>query len=117
MTAAEEREAHSRSPFKGLTRDPRDVPAPPGSINAELLELPEQRFYTHNVKGMLLLLPRTGLIVVPYRAHAGGSWSSVVVDGDACRKEGGTVPYPRGGYDIEVSELELTTAIELTVVR
>ncbi|MGN6325774.1 hypothetical protein [Pseudolysinimonas sp.] len=116
-TAAEQRAAHERSPFKGLTRDPRDVQAPPGSINAQLLELPEQRFYTHDVKGMLLLLPRTGLIVVPFQESGDSHWSCVVVDGSAVTKEDGSHPYPRGGYHIDVSELELTTAIELTVVR
>ena len=102
--------------FKGLVKDPRDVQAPEGSINAQLLALSQQREYTYDMKGRVLLLPRTGLIVVPARTHSNG-WYCVVVDGSVGRKENGMESYPRGGYDIDVSDLEMQTAIELEVVR
>ena len=99
-------------PFKGLfdLPDPRDVAAPEGSTNAQLLALPQQRVHTHDMKGKLLLLPRTGIIGV-LADHVGGKF--IVVNGSACRKEDGSEAYPRGGHDISVSDLELQTAIEL----
>lgn len=99
------------------TRDPRDVEAPEGSINAQLLALPQQRQHTHDMRGRLLRLPRSGLIVVPIRYHV-GYYSCVVVDGtEGPRRDDGTELYPRGGHDIDVSALEMQTAIELTVTK
>lgn len=101
--------------FKGLVRDPRYVQAPEGSINAELLALSQQRTYTHDMKGRVVLLPRTGIIGVPIEMTSGGHWNFVIVDGSACKKEDGMVSYPRGGYNIDVSDLELQTAVELVI--
>lgn len=97
-----------------VERDGQKYYAPEGSQNWELLQLPQQRPYNHtwDMKGRLLLLPRTGIIGVPFEEHRGG-WTFVVVNGEACKKDDGTVSYPRGGYNIEVSDLEMTTAIEL----
>lgn len=104
--------------FKKLPgyRDPRDV-APPGSINEALLALPQQREYTHDMQGRMLLFPRTGIIGVPFQMNSGGSWGVVVVDGSACVDENGREIYPRGGHHIDVSELEMQTAIELAIVK
>lgn len=88
----------------GLLPDIREVAAPAGSINAELLALPQERTHTHDMQGRLLLLPRTGLIVVPYKTNGIG-YDVVIVSGD------GT--YPRGGYNLHVSDLEMQTAVEL----
>ncbi|MDF2990242.1 MAG: hypothetical protein K0S37_756 [Microbacterium sp.] len=102
--------------FKALMPDPRDVPAPPGSINAELLALPQRREYTHDLKGALLYFPRSDQVMVPFQAESGGHWSCVVVfnGSRAPRRENGRLVYPRGGYNLDVSELEMQTAIELT---
>ena len=117
------------SVFRGMMRDPRDVQAPDGSQNAELLALRQRRRFVGDPRGHLFLRPRTGLVVMPISAHAAprdpetgelivplppSTWRCIVVDGAACTDESGRVTYPRGGHDISVSELELTTAIDLT---
>jgi len=96
-------------PFEGLMKDPRDVEAPEGSTNAQLLALPQRRVHTHDMVGRLVVLPRTGIVGV--LADDGGRF--VVVDGSACKKADGYEAYPRGGHHITVSDLELQTAIEL----
>lgn len=103
--------------FKGLSPDPRNVQAPPGSTSAELLALPQQREHTHDMEGMILFFPRTRIIGVPYKANR-ASWTVVVVDGSfGPRKDDGREVYPRGGHHIDVSDLEMQTAIELGPVR
>lgn len=93
--------------FKSLIKDPRDVPAPPGSINAELLALPQQRDLAWDMEGRVLFLPRTGHTVVPFTMRKSG-YSCIVVDGPQ--------PYPRP-TKIHVSDLEMLTAIECTITR
>ncbi|MCU1492085.1 MAG: hypothetical protein JWM85_3490 [Acidimicrobiaceae bacterium] len=71
------------------------------SITEQLAELPIVRDYVHDVKGLVLRLPRTGLVVVPVQElHRG--WNCVVVIGNET--------YRRGGYDIYVSNNELRRA-------
>lgn len=67
--------------------------------------LPRQR-YTHEAQGQILLLPSSGLVVVPFKEHIGG-WDVVVVDGHGS--------YPVGGYNLSVGDAEIETAIELTL--
>ncbi|KZE41408.1 hypothetical protein [Microbacterium sp. T32] len=108
--------------FSKLSPDVRDVPAPPGSDNAALLALPQQRTYTHDLKGKLLYFPRTDQVMVPFAMTSDGGWYVVVVfNGErAPRHDGtdgrqaGTPVYPAGGYSLYVSPLEMQTAIELT---
>lgn len=111
--------------FSKLLSDPRDVPAPPGSDNAALLALPQQRVHTHEMKGKLLYFPRTDQVMVPFEMTRGGGWGVVVVfngeraprhDGTNGRPEG-TPIYPPGGYNLHVSDLEMQTAVELEATQ
>lgn len=95
--------------------DVRDVFAPEGSINAALLALPQQREHTHDMKGRVLLFPRTGIIGVPHEMNDVGYYVTIV-DGSACTDENGREVYPRGGYGIHVSDLEMQTAIEMILL-
>ena len=70
------------------------------SINEQLAELPIIRGYV-DVKGLVLSFPRTGLVMVPYKRVRGG-WNCVVVVGNET--------YPRGGYDLFVSDEEIRRA-------
>lgn len=77
---------------------------PEGSINHQLSKLPVQiREYP---LGFIVLLPRTGLAVVPYKNN-GHSWACIVVKGNRV--------YPVGGYDLSISadEIERGERIEL----
>lgn len=82
----------------------RNVRAPAGSTNADLLALPQQRNFTGQMRGGVYLLPRTGIVVTPARDTADGAGCIVLIGDDV---------YPRGGHDIWVSDLELQTAVEL----
>lgn len=73
------------------------------SINDYCAQLPRRRF-AHQAHGLILRLPRTGLVVVPCRWHKYG-WDAVVVEGHG--------DYPVGGYDIYISNNEIETAIEV----
>jgi len=81
---------------------------PQGSTNAVLHELPAFREHTHDLIGVVLYLPRQMLVVVPFRLCDNGGAGCVIVEGDK--------KYPRGGYDIYVSEWELQRA-ERVVLR
>jgi hypothetical protein len=110
--------------FAALSRDPRDIQAEPGSQAARLLALPQQRTYTHDLKGKLLYFPRTDQVMVPYQMAdgRGGGWNVVVVfNGERAPRHDGTrgwaagePVYPPNGHSLFVSDLELQTAIELT---
>jgi hypothetical protein len=98
--------------FKTLAERPDEVEIPEGhrpqgSANAVLHELPVQRRHTHDVRGMLLFLPRTGLVVTPFQLYGDGSWGCMVVVGDET--------YPRGGYDLFVSRWEIQRAVEVSM--
>lgn len=73
------------------------------STNDYCASLPRRR-RTHQAQGLILKLPRTGLVVVPFRSHKGG-WDAVVVEGYGA--------YPVGGYDVSISDTEIETAVEL----
>lgn len=75
------------------------------STNDYCALLPKQR-YSHEARGRILLLPSSGLVVVPFNEHTGG-WDVVVVDGHGS--------YPVGGYHLSVGDAEIETAIELTL--
>lgn len=79
---------------------------PPGSANASLHEMPVRRVTIHDIKGMILFLPRSGLIITPTRIVAGGWYCAVVR---------GTTTYPRGGYNLHVSDWELYRAEEVWI--
>lgn len=74
------------------------------SINQQLEQIPTQRAYAHDVKGRVLFMPRTGLVVVPYEDVSTG-WQCVVVKGN------GT--YPVGGHNIYVGNREILRGVEL----
>lgn len=82
--------------------DPRAVGI---SINDYCKLLPKQR-YAHEAQGKILLLPSSGLVVVPFKEHTGG-WDVVVVEGFGS--------YPVGGYHLSVGDGEIETAIELAL--
>lgn len=95
------------------------------SINEEIAALPKQRTRGEalDMKGRLVLLPRTGTIGVATDTHNGYSYSFVVVEGkygprysdtDSYHRAGDET-YPRGGYNISVSIDEMETAVELPV--
>jgi hypothetical protein len=75
------------------------------SINDYCALLSKQR-YSHEAQGQILLLPSSGLVVVPFKEHTGG-WDVVVVDGFGS--------YPVGGYHLSVGDAEIETAIELSL--
>lgn len=75
---------------------------PPGSKNATLHEHPAYREYTHELKGVVLYLPWSKQVVVPVEFQDMFGMRSTIVHGDAT--------YPRGGYDITVSQWELQRA-------
>ncbi|NUT90905.1 MAG: hypothetical protein HOY78_02630 [Saccharothrix sp.] len=92
--------------FKRMPRAGTEIPAdrrPAGSINATLAELPAYREHTHDLKGVPLYLPRTGLVVVPVEPTPEAAWNCVVMIGHG--------PYPRGGYNLYVSRWELQRAL------
>ncbi|WP_230854511.1 hypothetical protein [Arthrobacter terrae] len=62
--------------------------------------------YSHEARGKVLLLPSSGLVVVPFTHHNGG-WDVVVVEGHGS--------YPVGGYHLSVGDTEIETAVELTL--
>ncbi|HEU5046108.1 MAG TPA: hypothetical protein VFT75_18455 [Nocardioidaceae bacterium] len=68
-------------------------------------KLPRQR-WSHEAKGKLLLLQRTGLVVVPFAERPHGDWAVVVVKGNDT--------YPVGGHDLYVAGAEIEAAIEVT---
>lgn len=76
------------------------------SINEQLEELPIVRQHVHDVKGLVLRFPRTGLVMVPYEMARSG-WNCVVVVG--------STTYPRGGHDLFVSDEEIRRASELAL--
>lgn len=78
------------------------------SVNDYLKTIPERRRYTYDVKGKLLLFPRTDMVMVPYEMHSDGSWSCVVVLGNDT--------YKPDGYSLWVSEDEIRTAVEIDLV-
>lgn len=59
---------------------------------------------SYEVKGWVLLFPRTNLIMVPFQRTNSG-WNCIVVRGDNT--------YPVGGYDLSVSDNEIECAIRL----
>jgi len=68
--------------------------------------LPKQR-YSHEAQGKILLMPGSGLVVVPFEMRRGGGWTVVVVDGFGS--------YPVGGHHLVVGDAEIITAIELAI--
>lgn len=54
------------------------------------------------MKGLLLRMPRTGIVAVPIEQTTGG-WYCVIVKSDHAS-------YPVGGYNIYVSDAELDAA-------
>lgn len=67
----------------------------------------ERKRHSYDCKGRLLTI-REGMTVVPYEQIKSG-WYAVVVEAttEADRKS-----YPRGGYNIVVSDEDVETAIE-----
>jgi hypothetical protein len=76
------------------------------STNDYCAMLPKQR-YSHEAQGKILLLPSSGLVVVPFEMLKGGGWRVVVVDGFGS--------YPVGGYHLVIGDAETETAIELAL--
>jgi hypothetical protein len=78
----------------------------PGSKHHALSELPVTNDVP-NACGQLLLLPLTGLIVVPFVDRSPG-YGCVVVQGNE--------HYPRGGYDLYIGPDEIVRAIPVELV-
>jgi hypothetical protein len=74
------------------------------SIREQLEKLPVVRQHAHDVKGLVLMFPRSGLVMVPFCRVRGG-WNCVVVVGNDY--------YSRGDYDLYVSDDEIMRAPEL----
>lgn len=90
------------------TEDPlRPEPRYPESTIDYCARLPKRR-WAHTAKGLLLELPRTGMVVVPYE-NVGGGWNAVVVVPD----RRGT--YQPDGYSLFIGNEEIETAIERAV--
>lgn len=86
-----------------MTREP-DPRADGISTNDYVATLPRRR-YSHEAQGLNLLLPSSGLVVVPFEERPGGGWAVVVVEGFGS--------YKVGGYHLVLSRGEIETAIEL----
>lgn len=91
--------------MKPMTREP-DPRANGISTNDYVASLPRRR-YSHEAQGKVLLLPSSGLVVVPFDERPGGGWAVVVVEGFGS--------YKVGGYHLFVSRGEIETAIELSL--
>jgi hypothetical protein len=72
------------------------------SINDFYAEAPKLR-YSHEALGKLLLLPKSDLVVTPFRQETGG-WYAVVVRGNST--------YPVGGHNLFISDVEIESALE-----
>ena len=79
----------------------------PGVSANEYLALLPRRRHPSSARGLVLFLPRTGVIVVPHSRQFSG-WTVTVVGGSS-----GT--YRPGGYDLFVGDREITTAIKVGV--
>lgn len=76
------------------------------STNAVLHEMPVRRLDLTDIHGMLLFLPRLGIVVVPTH-HGVGGWTCVVARGTASS-------YPRGVF-LHFSDWELYRAEEVWI--
>ena len=76
------------------------------SANEELKQYPEVRDNNWDIKGKLLYLPWSGLVVVPSKQLVSG-WNCIVIVGNG--------HYMRGGYDIYVSSEELRRDPEIAI--
>lgn len=72
------------------------------STNDFYTEAPKLR-YSHEAHGKLLLLPKSGLVVVPFKQERGG-WYAVVTKGNST--------YPVGGHNLFISDVEIESALE-----
>lgn len=88
-----------------MSRDPD--PRAMGLSTIDYCKLLPRRRYSHEARGRVLLMPQTGLVVVPYEEFRGGGWYVTVVDGHGS--------YPVGGYNLSVSADEIETAVELAL--
>jgi hypothetical protein len=79
---------------------------PGTSTNDYCARLPRRR-HPATALGMVLLLPRTGVIAVPHTRQRDG-WTVTVVGGSS-------ETYRPGGYDLFVPDIEIATAIKVDV--
>jgi hypothetical protein len=86
------------------TADPR---AEGLSANAYCGLLMKQR-HSYDAQGRVLLLPRIGIVVVPFEKHPFG-WKVAVVEGNAM--------YPRGGHHLSIGDAEIETALEVRLTE
>lgn len=84
------------------TPDPRAE----GLSTNDYCKLLPRRRHSHEGRGKILLLPSSGLVVVPFQEHTGG-WDVTVVEGHGS--------YPVGGHHLSVGDAEIETAIELSL--
>jgi hypothetical protein len=80
-------------------------PSMPGSINDYTALLPKLRHYTQS-KGLVLYLPWSGLVIVPFELTANGA-NAVVVRGDAT--------YRVGSYNLWIDSGQLETSPEVRI--
>lgn len=72
------------------------------STNDFYADAPKLR-HSHEALGKLLLLPKSELVVVPFKQGIGG-WTAVVVKGN--------LTYPVGGHNLFISDNEIESALE-----
>lgn len=82
-------------------------PRADGISTNDYCELLTKQRYAHEARGRILLLPSSGLVVVPFEERKGGGWTVVVVEGFGS--------YPVGGYHLVICDAEAETAIELAL--
>jgi hypothetical protein len=89
----------------GPLRFEPDPAAAGRSTNDYVAGLPKRR-WSHEAKGRLLFMPRTGMVLTPCKMHGDSSWDCVVTVG--------TATYPTDGYSLWVGRDEIESAIDLT---
>lgn len=72
------------------------------STNDFYSDAPKLR-YSHEAKGKLLLLPKSGLVVAPYNQGSDG-WYAVVVRGNSV--------YTSSGHNLFIPDVEIESALE-----
>lgn len=72
------------------------------STNKFYADAPKLR-YSHEAKGKLLLLPKSNLVVAPYKQESDG-WYAVVVRGNSV--------YTSSGYNLFIPDVEIESALE-----
>lgn len=95
--------------FSAHIRDMTRIPdtRTDGISSNEFCALLPRRRYSHEARGLVLLMPSSGLVVVPFEELSGGGWYAAVVEGHGS--------YPVGGHHLYISKVEIETAFEVSI--